>query len=30
MMNVGGGDGGARLTVAEEVVLRQACAGGTT
>ena len=30
MMNVGGGDGGAQLTVAEGVVLREVCAGETT
>ena len=28
--NVGGGDGGARLTVAEGVALREMCAGETT
>ena len=30
MTNVGGGDGGAQLTVAEGVVLREACVGKTT
>ena len=29
-MNVGGDDGGARLAVAEGVVLREACVGETT
>ena len=28
--NVGGGNGGARLTVAEGVALHETCAGGTT
>ena len=30
MMNVGGGDGGARLTVAEGVNLRKVCSGEVT
>ena len=30
ILYVGGGDGGARLTVAEGVVLREACVGETT
>ena len=30
MTNVGGGDEGARLAVAEGVVIREACVGATT
>ena len=30
MTNIGGGDGGARLSVAERVVLREACVGKIT
>ena len=30
VMNIGGGDGGARLTVAEGVALREACTGEIT